>query len=305
MLRARLPGVLLRGTTHAFPKSTYLTLISPDGDALAQVRISDHASPEYGGYRTVGGTSDRWGRADVLIDPAQPDATVIAQVERAVREIRSAIAELTPRDNPVAPDDRVTLAIYAALARQSKQAGKAARLEAGDIREAMVRWVKRKPQIRTLVPILDRMVARGLLTVHEVSRVGTRYVGAGGAANYDPTPRPDYKRDRYYQMTPAGFADARRLAALHGAPKENPAGRLPPITPGNLGGPGYTAKSARARHAILRSSVAAEGYRSTLGKILLLERYGARTMHRDTLRLLARDRLWLRETFGGPGSFAP
>lgn len=310
MVRARV-GVRLDGTVRPFSKSSYLTARAPDGTAVT-LRIADHESPEYGGYRERDGEGGRWGRADVLIDPAQPEATVVAQVERAVQQIRSAIADLTPRDNPATADDKVTLAIYAALVRQSKQDGRAAygptsvSLEADNIRSAMVRWVKRKPQIRTLIPILDRMVARGLLTAREVSRVSTRYVGAyrGGAANFYPTPQNVYKRDRYYQLTRAGFDDARRLAALRGAPKANPAGRLPPITPGNLGGPGYTEKLDRARHAILRESVAEEGYRSTLGKILLLERYGKRTMHRDTLRLLARDRAWLRETFGGPGSFA-
>lgn len=78
---------------------------------------------------------------------------------------------------------------------------------------------------------------------------------------------------------------------------------LPKIKKGGLGGPGYTSKPQAVRHAILRKVVKSKGYRTALGRIMLLRRYGKRTMSKGVLKLLARDRRWLVKTFGGEGSF--
>lgn len=65
---------------------------------------------------------------------------------------------------------------------------------------------------------------------------------------------------------------------------------------GKLGGPGYTRKSVAARRKILRAVVKKYGYRSALSSVMGMER--SATISATARRVLASDRVFLRETFG-------
>ncbi len=70
---------------------------------------------------------------------------------------------------------------------------------------------------------------------------------------------------------------------------------------GKLGGPGYTKRSRDTRRRLLGRSVKKWGYRSTLGSIMVLLR-STEISGRDRNTLDA-DKDWLKERYGGPGSF--
>jgi len=70
---------------------------------------------------------------------------------------------------------------------------------------------------------------------------------------------------------------------------------------GGLGGPGYTHKSERARREILRRKVARDGYRTVLGRVMVLERNTG--ISSEARRRLEADREFLKRNFGGEGSF--
>lgn len=72
---------------------------------------------------------------------------------------------------------------------------------------------------------------------------------------------------------------------------------------GSLGGPGYTKKSTKARHAILDRCVGRESYRQCLGKIMVLLR--SSELHASTRKKLQADKSYLVKKYGGPGSFGP
>jgi hypothetical protein len=70
---------------------------------------------------------------------------------------------------------------------------------------------------------------------------------------------------------------------------------------GSLGGPGYTKKAAKTRHQILDRCVKNEGYRSCLGKIMVLLR--SSELKQTTRQKLTADKNYLKKKYGGPGSF--
>lgn len=67
---------------------------------------------------------------------------------------------------------------------------------------------------------------------------------------------------------------------------------------GALGGPGYTHKMARQRHAALRRSVKRDGYAATARRIAAVRGLGKRTMSKRDLEIFERDQYWLRRQFG-------
>ena len=72
---------------------------------------------------------------------------------------------------------------------------------------------------------------------------------------------------------------------------------------GKLGGPGYTKRTAKARHALLNKCVKGYGYRSCLGslQVLLLNS----EMGNTARKVILTDKNWLEKKYGGPGSFGP
>ena len=97
--------------------------------------------------------------------------------------------------------------------------------------------------------------------------------------------------------------DGTRVAATQfcetdrGLPGRGPK-TLPSVTPGKLGGPGFTKKSTAARRRILRQCVRRDGYASCRGRLQWMLNIGANTMDPDTLAKLRSDREWLVATFG-------
>ena len=84
----------------------------------------------------------------------------------------------------------------------------------------------------------------------------------------------------------------------------NPKRNKPMITrEGKLGGPGYTKRTAKARHALLNKCVKGYGYRSCLGslQVLLLNS----EMGKTARKVILADKNWLKKKYGGPGSFGP
>ena len=73
--------------------------------------------------------------------------------------------------------------------------------------------------------------------------------------------------------------------------------------PGKLGGAGYLRRTDATRRKILRRCVAKYGYRSCLGSIQAMEVWGKNRLTIAQKNKLARDRIFLRKEFGGPGSF--
>lgn len=69
---------------------------------------------------------------------------------------------------------------------------------------------------------------------------------------------------------------------------------------GGLGGPGYTIKSQKDRHKILRRCVAKDGYRVCLMRVEVLRR--PKNVSAQKKQLLAKDRRWLVQNYGGKGS---
>lgn len=89
----------------------------------------------------------------------------------------------------------------------------------------------------------------------------------------------------------------------HGGPFRGTKPWVRPERAGKLGGPGYLSKSDAQRHQHLDNCIRQWGYRSCLGSIMVLERsraikdkYGAK---------LLKDREYLKQTYGGPGSYGP
>lgn len=70
---------------------------------------------------------------------------------------------------------------------------------------------------------------------------------------------------------------------------------------GKLGGPGYTKKTDRQRHAILNKCVKEYGYRSCLGSLQVLLRNSE--ISPKVRKTLKGDIAWLKDKYGGPGSF--
>lgn len=71
---------------------------------------------------------------------------------------------------------------------------------------------------------------------------------------------------------------------------------------GKLGGPGYTDKTQKERRKILDRCVKEYGYRSCLGSIMVLLR--STELHKDTRKKLEKDKKYLMDKYGGPGSFS-
>lgn len=71
---------------------------------------------------------------------------------------------------------------------------------------------------------------------------------------------------------------------------------------GELGGPGFTKKSTPTRRRLMGKCVREYGYRSCLGKIMVLLKNS--DIKPTTRRVLEADKAWLMRTYGGPGSFA-
>lgn len=71
---------------------------------------------------------------------------------------------------------------------------------------------------------------------------------------------------------------------------------------GKLGGKGFLTKPRVEQEELLSESVDKYGYRSTLGSIMVLER--STVLEEKYGRKLERLRNWLRETYGGEGSYA-
>ena len=70
---------------------------------------------------------------------------------------------------------------------------------------------------------------------------------------------------------------------------------------GKLGGKGFLSKPRAEQRRLLANSVDKYGYRSTLGSIMALERSNVlEQRYGDKLESL---RNWLRETYGGEGSY--
>ncbi len=84
--------------------------------------------------------------------------------------------------------------------------------------------------------------------------------------------------------------------------KPKPKVRIKATRPGKLGGAGYLTRTDAVRQKILRSCVGKYGYRSCLGSIQALEVWGKNTLSATQKGKLVRDRMFLRKTFGGPGS---
>lgn len=92
VIKRRLAGKYhVTGYANKFPKSTYLRVTDANGDSVI-VRISDHAQPEYGGYRVKGQEEGRFGASDFSIDPTNP-RTVSEQIADLVRALDN---EFTP-----------------------------------------------------------------------------------------------------------------------------------------------------------------------------------------------------------------
>jgi hypothetical protein len=88
-----------------------------------------------------------------------------------------------------------------------------------------------------------------------------------------------------------------------GAPGKGP--KLITMKPGGLGGPGYMSSAERTRHARLNASVQKDGYERTMHRLTALTVYGKRTMTDRQKRQLQKDRDWLSQQYGGPGSYGP
>lgn len=72
---------------------------------------------------------------------------------------------------------------------------------------------------------------------------------------------------------------------------------------GKLGGPGYSDKPVRTRHALLNKAVKGYGYRSTLGSLMVLLRNSH--MGAKDRKVITADKNWLKAKYGGEGSFGP
>tara|TARA_R110000824_G_scaffold93519_5_gene226098 strand:+ start:3837 stop:4655 length:819 start_codon:yes stop_codon:yes gene_type:complete len=104
---------------------------------------------------------------------------------------------------------------------------------------------------------------------------------------------------KYYRPEKSHYKDIERDL------RTNPSKRATPwITrEGKLGGPGYTKRTAKARHALLNKCVKGYGYRSCLGslQVLLLNS----EMGNTARKVILTDKNWLEKKYGGPGSFGP
>ena len=121
--------------------------------------------------------------------------------------------------------------------------------------------------------------------------------------------RKGYHRSAYTRSDGTRVAAADVPATTFCTTDMGEPGRGPEIIdiedPGDLGGAGYTDKSKRERHRLLRKCVERKGYRSCLGKLQALEVLGKNTWPKKKLKVIASDRKWLVDQFGGPGSFGP
>lgn len=104
--------------------------------------------------------------------------------------------------------------------------------------------------------------------------------------------RKAYTRDDGTRVEASTFC-----AADRGLPGKGPK-TLPEVTPGKLGGPGFTSKGVAQRRRILRQCVRRDGYQSCLGRLRWMLNIGANTMDADTLIKIQSDRDWLVKTFG-------
>lgn len=89
-----------------------------------------------------------------------------------------------------------------------------------------------------------------------------------------------------------------------GAPGRGP-DIIPTPRPGSLGGPGYTSKSAEARHRILRKHVRDHGYASTIATLQSRINLGHRTMGKKALAVFESDKRWAQRTFSGKSGRNP
>jgi len=72
---------------------------------------------------------------------------------------------------------------------------------------------------------------------------------------------------------------------------------------GKLGGPGYTRRSRSKRHALLDRCVGEYGYRSCQGSLQIILRNA--DVKADTRKVVEEDLAWLKDKYGGPGSYGP
>lgn len=72
---------------------------------------------------------------------------------------------------------------------------------------------------------------------------------------------------------------------------------------GKLGGAGYMSKPAATRHALLNRCVREYGYRSCLGSLMVLNR--SKAEHTKYGKIINADKNYLKNKFGGKGSFGP
>ncbi len=97
-------------------------------------------------------------------------------------------------------------------------------------------------------------------------------------------------------------AGKRVKATTYCAPDRGRPGRGPKTIPtprkGSLGGPGYTKKTAEARHRELRKHLRDHGYASTVAAIQSRINLGRRTMSARALRVFEADKKWLQRTVG-------
>jgi len=82
-------------------------------------------------------------------------------------------------------------------------------------------------------------------------------------------------------------------ATDRGKPGRGPK-KIPTPRPGALGGPGYTQKSERTRHGLLRTHNKKYGYASTISALQSRINLGKRTMSPAALRVFRADKTWVQ-----------
>lgn len=89
-------------------------------------------------------------------------------------------------------------------------------------------------------------------------------------------------------------------ATSYCAPDRGRPGRGPKTIPtprkGALGGPGYTSKSATARHRLLNKHLRDHGYSSTISALQSRINLGKRTLSRSALKVFEDDKHWVQKT---------
>lgn len=117
------------------------------------------------------------------------------------------------------------------------------------------------------------------------------------------TKRGTHVKPTRFKMQDKGRPGVRSFGAKSATGKYAKRAHMKPLITheGSLGGPGYTKKAAKTRHALLTKCVKQDGYRSCLGKLQVL--LMSSELKAPTRKVLESDKKWLMSKFGGPGSF--